>query len=54
MKNYGSKIYRTDENGEITIVVNNKGKIRVEKTINKKDKTNKDKLNKSSNNVNTN
>ncbi len=29
LKSCGAKVYRTDEMGEITIVLNNKGKIRV-------------------------
>lgn len=30
---FGTRIYRTDVNGEITIVINNKGKIKVKKII---------------------
>ena len=30
LQSYGSKIYRTDTAGEITIKVNKKGKIRIE------------------------
>lgn len=33
LKKQGTKIYRTDENGEITMAVNKKGKIRVQKLI---------------------
>ena len=34
IKGYGSNIYRTDENGEITIRVNRKGKIWLDKMLN--------------------
>ena len=29
LKNQGAKIYRTDEDGEISILINNKGKIKI-------------------------
>ena len=32
-KIYGAKIYRTDEDGEISITVSNKGKIKVNEFI---------------------
>ncbi len=34
LENIGSKIYRTDKMGEISIMVNSKGKIKIEKFIN--------------------
>ena len=33
LKDYGAKIYRTDLDGEVSIEVNKKGKIRIEKFI---------------------
>lgn len=33
LSNYGTKIYRTDENGEISISINIKGEVRVKKFI---------------------
>lgn len=33
LKICGTKIYRTDQMGEISVVVNNKGKIKVKKFI---------------------
>ena len=34
LNNYGTKIYRTDEDGEISIIVNRKGKVKIKKFIN--------------------
>lgn len=34
LNNYGTKIYRTDEDGEISIIVNRKGKVKIKKLIN--------------------
>ena len=33
LKTYGTKVYRTDEDGEIVITINKKGRIKVRKTI---------------------
>lgn len=33
LKIYGTKVYRTDENGEIVITINKKGRIKIRKTI---------------------
>jgi beta-lactamase superfamily II metal-dependent hydrolase len=34
LKKYGSKIYRTDKMGEITITVDKNGKMKIDKCIN--------------------
>lgn len=33
LENLGSKVYRTDKNGEVSVIVNNQGKVRVKKIL---------------------